>query len=57
MDILKIKPVHPSQGDYVLINAEDFDPAKHELYGQDEPPKTESQDQPTAKRGRKKADK
>lgn len=28
---VKIKPSHPSQGDHVVINEADFDPAKHEL--------------------------
>lgn len=32
MDVIKVKPWGKNQGDYVLINAEDFDPAKHELY-------------------------
>jgi hypothetical protein len=30
---VKIMPSHESQGDYVEINASDFDPAKHELFG------------------------
>lgn len=30
MDVIKVKPWGKGQGDYVLINAEDFDPAKHE---------------------------
>jgi hypothetical protein len=30
-ETLKIKPKHESQGDYVVINAEDFDESKHEL--------------------------
>lgn len=29
---VKIKASHPSQGDFVEINEEDFDPEKHELY-------------------------
>lgn len=41
MDILHIKSTHKeSQGDYVVINAEDFDPSKHELYDPDAPEKT-----------------
>lgn len=28
---VKVKPSHPSQGDHVLVNEEDFDPAVHEL--------------------------
>lgn len=30
METMKVKPWGKGQGDYVLINAEDFDPAKHE---------------------------
>lgn len=30
-DVIKIKPSHPSQGEYVLIDAADFDESKHEL--------------------------
>lgn len=28
---VKIKPSHPSQGEFVLIEKKDFDPSKHEL--------------------------
>lgn len=38
MNVVKIKPSHPSQGDYVLINEEDFDSKVHVLY--EEKPKT-----------------
>lgn len=31
MTTIKIKPSHPSQGEFVLIDKKDFDPAKHEL--------------------------
>lgn len=31
MTTIKIKPSHPSQGDFVLIEKKDFDPSKHEL--------------------------
>ncbi len=31
MKTLKIKPSHESQGDFVEINEEDFDPKVHEL--------------------------
>ncbi|MBT2333618.1 hypothetical protein J7E49_06835 [Variovorax paradoxus] len=31
MKTIKIKPSHESQGDFVLINEEDFDPSKHVL--------------------------
>lgn len=31
MTTLKIKPSHPSQGEFVLIEKKDFDPTKHEL--------------------------
>jgi hypothetical protein len=33
MAVLKVKPVHKSQGDYVLIEDWMFDPKKHELLG------------------------
>lgn len=29
---LKIKSSHPSQGDFVVINEEDFDSTKHKLH-------------------------
>ena len=31
MTTIKIKPCHPSQGEFVLIEKTDFDPSKHEL--------------------------
>lgn len=31
MTTIKIKPTHPSQGDFVIIERKDFDPSKHEL--------------------------
>lgn len=31
MTTVKIKPSHPSQGDFVIIDKKDFDPSKHEL--------------------------
>lgn len=31
MTTIKIKPSHPSQGEFVLIEKKDFDPTKHEL--------------------------
>lgn len=30
--VVKIKPSHPSQGDFVEINESDFDPTKHERF-------------------------
>lgn len=34
LKILKIKSTNPaSQGEFVIINEEDFDASKHELYG------------------------
>ncbi len=34
---MKIKSTHPeSQGDFVIIDDEDFDPEKHEKYEQEE---------------------
>lgn len=33
MDTIKVKPWHPSQGDHVVINAADFDPAVHRRFG------------------------
>lgn len=32
MDTIKVKPWGKDQGDYVVINAEDFNPEKHEKY-------------------------
>jgi hypothetical protein len=32
METIKVKPWSKDQGDYVLINAEDFDESKHERY-------------------------
>jgi len=29
---IKVKSTHPSQGDFVIIEKVDYDPAKHELY-------------------------
>lgn len=37
MDTVKIKPSHPSQGDFVVVNKEDFDPEKHELLTSEAP--------------------
>lgn len=31
MTTIKIKPCHPSQGEFVLIEKKDFDPSTHEL--------------------------
>lgn len=31
---IKIKPSHESQGEYVLINVEDFNPELHEKFGE-----------------------
>lgn len=35
-ETIKVKPWGADQGDFVLINAEDFDDAKHELFGETE---------------------
>ena len=32
MTTIKIKPCHPSQGEFVLIEKKDFDPSTHELF-------------------------
>lgn len=32
VETVRVMPSHPSQGDWVLMNACDFDPAKHQLY-------------------------
>jgi hypothetical protein len=32
METVKIKATHSSQGEFVIINKEDFDKDKHELY-------------------------
>jgi len=39
METIKVKPWGEDQGEFVLINAEDFDAEKHELL-EDEPKKT-----------------
>lgn len=37
METLKIKSTNPeTQGDFIIINAEDFDPSIHELFEQQE---------------------
>lgn len=30
METIKIKPSHPSQGEFIIIEAKDFDPAIHQ---------------------------
>ena len=32
METVKIKSTHKSQGEFVIINKDDFDESKHELY-------------------------
>jgi len=32
METVKIKPSHESQGDFVIINKDDFNPEIHEMY-------------------------
>jgi hypothetical protein len=32
MNTIKVKPWGKGQGDYVIINADDFDPSKHEKF-------------------------
>lgn len=36
--VVRIKPSHPSQGDFVEINESDFDPAVHEMADLPPPP-------------------
>ncbi|MDO8033588.1 hypothetical protein O3297_09180 [Janthinobacterium sp. SUN128] len=36
MTTIKIKPSHPSQGHFVLIDKSDFNPDVHEVYGDDQ---------------------
>lgn len=38
---VKINPVSPEQGDYIIINETDFDPKKHTLYVPAKPRRTE----------------
>lgn len=33
VETVRVMPSHPSQGDWVIINSADFDPAVHRLYG------------------------
>jgi hypothetical protein len=37
METLRVLPTHPSQGEWVVINAADFDPARHVLWSAPEP--------------------
>lgn len=32
MKTIQVKPWHATQGEFVIINEEDFDPEKHEKY-------------------------
>jgi hypothetical protein len=32
LETVKVKPWGEDQGDYVIINKDDFDPEKHKLY-------------------------
>lgn len=32
VETVRVMPTHPSQGEWVVINAADFDPAVHRLY-------------------------
>lgn len=54
MALIKIKPSHPSQGEFVLIEEDDFDPAKHEKLGESKPAQ-DAQIQPARGRGAKAA--
>lgn len=31
-ETVRVKPAHPSQGAWVVINKDDYDPARHVLY-------------------------
>jgi len=33
IETVRVMPTHPSQGEWVIMNASDFDPAVHRLYG------------------------
>lgn len=50
IETIKVKPWGEGQGDFVLINADDFDPEKHQLFGETE----QVEDKP--KRSRKAAE-
>lgn len=43
IETVRVMPSHPSQGEWVIMNACDFDPAIHQLY---EPVKPEAAPQP-----------
>lgn len=47
MTTIKIKPSHPSQGEFVLIEKSDFNPDVHELYGDDQEQGARSMRAPT----------
>lgn len=36
MAVLKVKPSHPSQGEFVIIEEDNFNPEIHELYVENE---------------------
>lgn len=36
-ETIRVKPAHPSQGEWVVINKADFDSAAHELYEEAQP--------------------
>lgn len=42
METIKIKPSHESQGEFILINKDDFDPKKHELFDENKPKQVKS---------------
>jgi hypothetical protein len=48
VETIRVMPVHPSQGAWVVINKSDFNPAMHELYSEE----PQAQDSPVVKRGR-----
>lgn len=37
IETVRVMPTHPSQGEWVVINATDFDPAVHRLYEEPKP--------------------
>lgn len=49
---IKIDATHPDQGDYVIINEEDFDPAVHARYieGIEFQPNSDPENTPATKR-------
>ena len=47
METVKVKAWAAEQGDFVLINQDDFDPENHELFEEDKPSGKKQKNQPS----------